>query len=537
MRFGDELPQRLSQGVPEPGDGCGDGSHGLGFQLGEDPSQEIVPEEVHLAQDPPAVVGELHEDHPAVAGDPAPPDEAAFCHTVDETGHVRQADVEELGEVGHRKATVAFEEGHGVEVAHAHTEPAQPFAPQALQFPERRSEVGEEGRQIGLPGRLCGGSGIGAIGRHRPGQRLDTPSGWPRFGGESVGRPSEIGAYRSCHVDHRTYTNHSVKPNHSSHLEDAVRIALMIEAQQGLHYEDLFALARTAEETGFETFFRSDHYLSFPGPAGRPATDAWTTLAGLARETRSIRLGVLVSPVTFRHPGTFAKIVATVDEMSGGRVEVGMGAGWNEAEHRAHGLPFPPIDERAAMLEEAIEIVRGLWTEPDGWSYAGRFWTVEDARFAPKPVQQPAPPIIVGGGGTPRGLRIAARHADELNCTSSGPERVGDRFAALDEACRAVGRDPSTIRRSAMVGVLVGRTEAEFEARRRALVAEVSPMANVDSWLAARAERWIVGDPQRARAMARRFADSGCERLMLQDFIPRDLDHVKVLADVLVGRV
>ncbi len=316
-----------------------------------------------------------------------------------------------------------------------------------------------------------------------------------------------------------------------------MQFALMIEGQQGLHYEELLALARRAEEVGFETFFRSDHYLSFPGPPGRPATDAWTTLAGLARETRTIRLGVLVSPVTFRHPGSFAKIVATVDEMSGGRVEVGMGAGWNEAEHRAHGLPFPPIEERAAMLEEALEIVRGLWTGPDGWSYAGRYWIVEDAHFAPKPVQRPAPPIIVGGEGTPRGLRIAARHADEFNCVSSGPARVRDRFAALDEACRAIGRDPASIRRSAMVGVLVGRTERELEARRSALVAEVSPMADVEGWLATRAERWILGDPNRALAMARRYADAGCERLMLQDFLPRDLDHVELLAEVLIGRV
>ncbi len=316
-----------------------------------------------------------------------------------------------------------------------------------------------------------------------------------------------------------------------------MQFALMIEGQQGLHYEELLALARRAEEVGFETFFRSDHYLSFPGPPGRPATDAWTTLAGLARETRTIRLGVLVSPVTFRHPGSFAKIVATVDEMSGGRVEVGMGAGWNEAEHRAHGLPFPPIEERAAMLEEALEIVRGLWTGPDGWSYAGRYWIVEDAHFAPKPVQRPAPPIIVGGEGTPRGLRIAARHADEFNCVSSGPARVRDRFAALDEACRAIGRDPASIRRSAMVGVLVGRTERELEARRSALVAEVSPMADVEGWLATRAERWILGARNRPPARARRYADAGCERLMLQDFLPRDLDHVELLAEVLIGRV
>ncbi|MER3418441.1 MAG: hypothetical protein C4343_04925 [Chloroflexota bacterium] len=147
------------------------------------------------------------------------------------------------------------------------------------------------------------------------------------------------------------------------------------------------------------------------------------------------------------------------------------------------------------------------------------------------------PPIIVGGEGTSRGLRIAARHADEFNCSSSGPERVRDRFAALDAACRAIGRDPATIRRSAMVGVLVGRTARELETRRAALAAELGPMPDLEAWLAARAERWIMGDPEQARAMARRYAEAGCERLMLQDFLPRDLDHVKVLAEVLIGRI
>ena len=250
-----------------------------------------------------------------------------------------------------------------------------------------------------------------------------------------------------------------------------MRYALMIEAQQGLSYLDQLAIARRAEAAGFETLLRSDHYESFPGSAGRPTTDAWSVIAGLARDTERIRLGVLVSPVTFRHPGAFAKAVATVHEMSGGRVEAGLGAGWNEDEHRRHGFAFPPIAERADMLEEQLAIVRGLWTEPDGWSFAGSHYRVEDTIFHARPV--PPPGLIVGGEGSPRSLRIAARHADEFNVTGSDPARVADRLARLDEACRAIGRDPATIRRSAMVGALVARDADGLAA------AEVGPARRV----------------------------------------------------------
>jgi F420-dependent oxidoreductase-like protein len=211
-----------------------------------------------------------------------------------------------------------------------------------------------------------------------------------------------------------------------------MRYALMIEPQQGCSYADQLAVARRAEAAGFEAFFRSDHYDSFPGESGRPTTDAWTVVAGLARETERIRLGVLVSPVTFRHPGTLAKIVATVDEMSGGRVELGLGAGWNDEEHAHHGLPFPPIEIRAEMLEEQLAILRGLWQEPDGWSFSGRHYSLPGSLFRPRPVQQPAPPIIVGGEGSPRSMRIAVRLADEFNVTSATPERVADRSSSLD---------------------------------------------------------------------------------------------------------
>ena len=315
-----------------------------------------------------------------------------------------------------------------------------------------------------------------------------------------------------------------------------MRYALMIEPQQGCSYADQLAIARRAEAAGFEALFRSDHYDSFPGESGRPTTDAWTVLAGLARETERIQLGVLVSPVTFRHPGTLAKIVATVDEMSGGRVVVGLGAGWNEEEHAHLGLPFPPIEVRADMLEEQLAVLRGLWQEPDGWSFAGRHYAVPGSLFRPRTVQQPAPHVIVGGEGRPRSMRIAVRYADEFNVTSSTPERVADRFAKLDEAARAVGRDPATLVHSAMVGVLVGRDQAEVERRTGALL-DLFGLADAGTeWLETRRSRWILGTPDEARAMADRFAAAGAERLVLQDFLPWDLEMIDLLGETLIGR-
>jgi F420-dependent oxidoreductase-like protein len=313
-----------------------------------------------------------------------------------------------------------------------------------------------------------------------------------------------------------------------------MRYVLMTEPQQGCSYDDQLAIARRAEAAGFEAFFRSDHFDSFPGEGGRPTTDAWTVVAGLARETSRIRLGVLVSPVTFRHPGVLAKIVATVDEMSGGRVEVGVGAGWNEGEHAHHGLPFPPIEVRAEMLEEQLAILRGLWQEPDGWSFSGRHYAVEGSLFRPRPVQRPAPPIIVGGEGSPRSMRIAVAHADEFNVTSSTPERVADRYAKLDEIARAAGRDPATIARSAMVGVLVGRDRAEVERRSAAVLEQFGLADEGAGWFETRRPRWIYGTPDEARATVDRFAAAGVERLMLQDFLPWDLEMVDLLGEVLV---
>jgi alkanesulfonate monooxygenase len=327
-----------------------------------------------------------------------------------------------------------------------------------------------------------------------------------------------------------------------------MRFALMIEAQQGLSYADQLAIVRRADAAGFEAFFRSDHYASFPGPSDGPSTDAWAVLAGLARETERISLGALVSPVTFRHPGNFVKVVTTVDEMSGGRIEVGVGAGWNDDDHLPLGLAFPEIGERADLMEDQLAILHGLWTEPDGWSYEGHRVRVEGGFLRPKPVDVPGRPraasgavrprIIVGGEGSPRAFRMAARYADEFNLTSSSPERAAEKYAELAATCRAADRDPSTLTRSAMVGTMLGADESEVDRRRTALLRALGVAEDGGSaWYEARRARWILGTPDDARVMVRRFAEAGVERLMLQDFLPWDLEMVDLMGAELVGRV
>ena len=328
-----------------------------------------------------------------------------------------------------------------------------------------------------------------------------------------------------------------------------MRSALMLEPQQGMTYLDQLAAVRHAEAGGFDAFFRSDHFASFPGEGGQPTTDAWTVLAGLARETDRITLGALVSPVTFRHPGVFAKVVSTVDEMSGGRVEVGCGAGWNDDEHRQLGLDFPPIDQRADLLEDQLAILHGLWGEPDGWSYQGITGIrIDGALFRPRPIESPGRPttpiggkrprIIVGSQGTARSYRLAARYADEYNLSSASPARAAEVRSKLAEACQAIGRDPDTLARSAMSGVLIGRTADEVQARERTLLAAFGEDAETgEAWLEERRTRWVYGTPDQARAQVQRFADAGIERIMFQDFLPWDLDMIDLMGEELVGRV
>jgi F420-dependent oxidoreductase-like protein len=317
-----------------------------------------------------------------------------------------------------------------------------------------------------------------------------------------------------------------------------MRYALMTEPQQGLSYEEILSVARSAEEAGIEAFFRSDHYASFPGEGGLPTTDAWATLAGLARETTTIRLGVLVSPVTFRIPGSLAKVIQTVDEMSGGRVEAGFGAGWNEEEHAQLGLRFPPIGERYDMLEEQMAIIHGLWTEPDGWAYSGAHWQVKDAKRHGEIARgdRRHPHILFGGKGGPRLAALVARYGDEFNLNSASPDDAPAAYARVQAACREIGRDPDEVVYSAMTGVLVAETEGELRDRVSDLMGEIGKAGpDGETWLAERRGRWIMGTPDEARARVEALAKHGTQRLMLQDFIPRDLDHVRLLGRVFGG--
>jgi alkanesulfonate monooxygenase SsuD/methylene tetrahydromethanopterin reductase-like flavin-dependent oxidoreductase (luciferase family) len=306
----------------------------------------------------------------------------------------------------------------------------------------------------------------------------------------------------------------------------------MTEPQQGYSYQDILDAANAAKSAGFETYFRSDHYSSFPGEEGLHTTDCWTTLAGLARDTSGIGLGSMVSPVTFRIPGAFAKVVATVAEMAGdGRVEMGIGAGWHEGEHAALGIPYPDTVERVDRMEEALAILRGLWDEPDGWSYEGRHYQVRDSLFR---ARGPRPNLIVGGTGKPRSMRLGAQYADEYNISSSTPAQVREVKDRLEAACERVGRDPSTLTISVMAGVLVGRDEAELARRvesQKAIFAGATIAA--EEWLTARHDRWVVGTPEQARERIAQYADTGIDRLLLQDFLPHDTDHIAVMGELI----
>lgn len=316
-----------------------------------------------------------------------------------------------------------------------------------------------------------------------------------------------------------------------------MRYALMTEPQQGLTYLEILAAARTAEAAGIEAFFRSDHYASFPGGEGRPTTDAWTTLAGLARETSSIRLGVLVSPVTFRLPGSLAKVIQTVDEMSAGRVEAGFGAGWNQAEHDQLGLRFPPIGERYDMLAEQMAIIHGLWTEGDGWNFDGRHWQVRGSKRhgAVARGERRHPHILFGGKGGPRLSALVARYGDEFNLNSASPDAAPAAYANVRSACQAIGRDPDELVYSAMTGVLVAETDSDLEARAADLLAALGGgVDDPDAWLADRRRRWIIGKPDEARERVRALEAAGIQRVMLQDFLPRDLDHIKLIGSIFV---
>ncbi|HEV7823792.1 MAG TPA: LLM class F420-dependent oxidoreductase [Mycobacteriales bacterium] len=298
---------------------------------------------------------------------------------------------------------------------------------------------------------------------------------------------------------------------------------IFTEPQQGATYDDLLAVAKCAEDAGYDAFFRSDHYLAMGDADGRPGpTDAWTTLAGLARDTSRIRLGTLMTSATFRLPGVLSIQVAGVDQMSGGRVELGIGAGWYEQEHTAYGIPFPPVKERFDRLEEQLEILTGLWGTPDGerFSFAGAHYQLTDSPALPKPVQSPRPPILIGGGGPKRTPALAARFADEFNMPFASVDDTATQFGRVREALSAVGRAPGDLRWSNALVLCCGRDDAEVRRRAEAIGRDADELR----------ENGAAGTPEEVVEKLGRYAEVGSQRMYLQVLDPADLDHVELVA-------
>jgi F420-dependent oxidoreductase-like protein len=298
-----------------------------------------------------------------------------------------------------------------------------------------------------------------------------------------------------------------------------VDLALMVEGQENVTWEDWCALADACEEHGVGTLFRSDHYISQGNEFGGVAHDAWTTIAALAARTTTLRFGTLVSPVTYRLPGLLANAVATADHVSGGRVELGIGAGWMEREHRAYGFPFPADSVRVEMFAEQLEIVHRLWTE-EHVEFRGRHYTLEDSPGLPKPVQRPHPPIVVGGSGRRGTVEPALRFADEYNTPFASPAEA----AAIREKTRP-------LRFSVMTGFLVGETDAEMRDRARELYGRRAREQSFDDWLAAYSERCVVGSVEDVVERLREYEAAGCDRVMLQHLLHTDLEPVRLLGE------
>ncbi|WP_336082099.1 LLM class F420-dependent oxidoreductase [Nocardia sp. SSK8] len=296
-------------------------------------------------------------------------------------------------------------------------------------------------------------------------------------------------------------------------------LRIFTEPQQGADYDTLLAVARATEDLGYDAFFRSDHYLAMGDASGLPGpTDAWITLAGLARETSRIRLGTLVTAATFRLPGPLAIQVAQVDQMSGGRVELGLGSGWFAAEHAAYGIPFP--DNRFALLEEQLAIVTGLWeTKPgDTFDFEGAHYRLTDSPALPKPVQSPVP-VVIGGHGPVRTPRLAARYATEFNMPFSSVADSAAQFDRVRAAVRAAGRTDELVYSNALVAC-VGRTDAEVARRAAAIGREVDELK----------ENGLAGSPAEVVDKIARYREIGASRIYLQILDLADLDHLELIA-------
>jgi F420-dependent oxidoreductase-like protein len=311
----------------------------------------------------------------------------------------------------------------------------------------------------------------------------------------------------------------------------AMKLGIMIEGQEDLTLERWTRIGSAVEDLGYESLWRSDHFLSLMGGT-RDAPETWVTLTQTALETRRIRFGPLVSPMTFRHPSLLVRMAAVVDQLSDGRLVLGVGAGWNEREHQAYGLPFPPVRQRMEMLEEGIEVILRL--QGDGpATFSGKHYQLDGADMRPKPVQQPRIPLLIGGSGEQRTLRLVARYADEWNMTGATPERFRAKSAVLDEHCRAIGRDPAEIERSVMTGFLVGENDADLRRRCQSMQRLIPALARMDtSEVSAAVQKsgWLVGTPDDLVSSLRALSAEGVDRVMLQHHEQDNDDVLRLIA-------
>ncbi|GAA4484647.1 LLM class F420-dependent oxidoreductase [Rhodococcus olei] len=308
-----------------------------------------------------------------------------------------------------------------------------------------------------------------------------------------------------------------------------MELRIFTEPQQGATYEQLLRVAQAAERLGYGAFFRSDHYLAMnsdglPGP-----TDAWITLAGIARETSTIRLGTLVTSATFRHPGPLAVTVAQVDAMSDGRVDLGIGAGWYEEEHLAYGIPFPSLGERFDRLEDTLAVITGMWATPVGetFSYDGAHHRVVDSPALPKPQQRPGPPILIGGNGRTRTPALTARYASEFNLPFGSLETTATQFERVRSACRAIDRDPADLVYSNALVLCCGRDESEIARRAAAIGREVDELRT----------NGLAGSPAELVDKIGRYGELGTTRIYLQTLDLDDLDHLELVASEVMPQV
>ena len=312
-----------------------------------------------------------------------------------------------------------------------------------------------------------------------------------------------------------------------------MQLCLMIEGQEGVSWPQWQALAEACERHGVPALFRSDHYMNLDGEhPERGSLDAWGTLCALAAVTSTLELGTMVSPATFRHPSELAKLVVTADQVSGGRVSLGLGAGWHEREHDAYGFPFADMRTRMDVLEEQIQILLGSWGDAD-FTFDGRHYRLEDLDAQPKPVQRPHPPLILGGSGGRRSIGLAAQYGDEYNTPFATLEQAGQRRAKVREACEAIGRDPIPF--SIMTGVVVGTDERELADRARRLADKIG--GDADQLVREPPEGWIVGTVQQAAEQLGALRDAGVARVMCQQLLHEDLDAVALLGEALAPQV